>query len=108
MREMTMKAIAAVSLVLLSIGVTGTAEASADLARAKNCAACHAVDKTLIGPAYRSIASRYANDRNALAQLTRKVREGGVGAWGPVPMPANPQVSPEEAQTLVRWVLQQR
>lgn len=103
-----MKAVAACSLVLLSFGAAGIAHASAELARAKNCAACHATDKTLIGPAYRSIASRYADDRNALAQLTRKVREGGVGVWGSVPMPANPQVSPEEAQILVRWVLQQR
>ncbi len=109
-RECVLKAIPALSLALalaLCCG-SGTAVASAELAREKNCAACHAPDKKLIGPAYRSIAAKYASERNAVARLTKKVREGGVGVWGPVPMPANPQVSEDEAQALVKWVLQQR
>ncbi|MCS6945099.1 MAG: c-type cytochrome [Sutterellaceae bacterium] len=83
----------------------GSAFASAELAKAKNCMACHANDKKLVGPSYRDVAARYANDKDAVAKLAKKIREGGVGVWGQVPMPANPQVSEAEAQTLARWVL---
>jgi len=78
------------------------------LAKSKNCLACHAPDRKLVGPAYRDIAKKYANDKNAENALVKKIREGGVGVWGPVPMPANPQVSAEEARTLAKWVLATR
>jgi cytochrome c len=81
------------------------AHASADLAKAKNCTACHAVDKKLIGPAYKDVAAKYASDKDAVAKLSKKVREGGVGVWGQIPMPANPQVSADEATALAKWVL---
>ncbi|MEI7443400.1 MAG: c-type cytochrome [Burkholderiales bacterium] len=84
------------------------AHASLDLAKAKNCTACHAVDKKLIGPSYKDVAAKYANDKDAVAKLSKKVREGGVGAWGQIPMPANPQVNADEAATLVKWVLTQK
>lgn len=82
--------------------------ADAELARAKNCMACHALDKKLIGPSYRDVAAKYATDRNAAAKLAKKVRDGGVGVWGQIPMPANPQVSAEEATRLVKWMLEQK
>ena len=85
--------------------LSGTASANLDMAKAKNCTACHAVDKKLIGPAFKDVAAKYANDKEALARLSKKVREGGGGVWGQVPMPANPQVNPDEATTLVKWVL---
>jgi len=91
----------------LSLASAG-AFAQADLAKAKNCLACHAVDKKLVGPAYKDVAAKYANDKDAPARLAKKVREGGVGVWGQVPMPANPQVSEAEAQSLVKWVLSQK
>jgi cytochrome c len=84
------------------------AHASLDLAKAKNCTACHAVDKKLIGPSYKDVAAKYATDKDAVAKLSKKVREGGVGAWGQIPMPANPQVSADEATALVKWVLSQK
>jgi cytochrome c len=84
---------------------SGTASANMELAKAKNCLACHAIDKKLVGPAYKDVAAKYANDKGAAARLAKKVREGGVGVWGQVPMPANPQVSEAEAETLVKWVL---
>jgi len=84
---------------------SGAAFASLDLAKTKNCVACHAVDKKLVGPAYKDVAAKYASDKDAVAKLSKKVREGGVGVWGQVPMPANPQVSADEATTLVKWVL---
>mgnify|MGYP000716506237 CR=1 FL=1 len=85
--------------------VSGAAFANADLAKAKNCMACHANDKKLVGPAYKDVAAKYAADKDAVAKLAKKIREGGVGVWGQVPMPANPQVSEAEAQTLAKWVL---
>ena len=94
----------AASLALLA----GNASASAELAKAKNCTACHAVDKKLLGPAFKDIAAKYANDKEALAKLSKKVREGGAGVWGQVPMPANPQVTVDEAATLVKWILTAR
>ncbi len=85
--------------------VSGAAFASADLAKAKNCLACHTADKKLVGPSYKDIAAKYAKDKDAATKLAKKIREGGVGVWGQVPMPANPQVSEAEAQTLAKWVL---
>ena len=98
------------ALVVLAIGlsVSGTALASAELAKAKNCLACHAVDKKVVGPAYQDVAAKYAKDKDAPAKLAKKIREGGVGAWGQIPMPANPQVSAEEATKLVNWLLGQK
>jgi cytochrome c len=84
------------------------AHASMDLAKAKNCTACHAADKKLIGPSYKDVAAKYASDKDAVAKLAKKVREGGVGAWGQIPMPANPQVNAEEATTLAKWVMSQK
>lgn len=90
----------------LTLGLaSGPAMASAELAKAKNCVACHAPDKKLVGPSYKQVAAKYANDKTAAEKLTKKVREGGSGVWGQVPMPPNPQVSAEEAATLVQWVL---
>lgn len=96
-------------LIAAALALTsGAAVASADLAKAKNCMACHAVDKKLVGPSYQDVAKKYASDKDAVAKLAKKVREGGQGVWGPVPMPANPQVSADEATTLVKWVLTQK
>ena len=88
---------------MLTIGAS--AFASQQLAKDKNCLACHAVDKKLVGPSYKDIAAKYKNDKNAQAMLVKKVRDGGVGVWGQIPMPANPQVNEQEAQALVKWVL---
>ncbi len=82
-----------------------SAMANADLAKAKNCMACHAVATKLVGPAYKDVAAKYAGQKDAEAKLTAKVLKGGAGAWGAVPMPANPQVSEAEAKTLVKWIL---
>lgn len=79
--------------------------ASLDLAKAKNCTACHAVDKKLVGPAYKDVAAKYASDSDAAAKLAGKIIKGGVGVWGQIPMPANPQVSQADAEALAKWVL---
>jgi cytochrome c len=97
-------------LVCLAVSVlaSGAAMANADLAKAKNCLACHAVATKLVGPAYKDVAAKYAGQKDAEAKLVQKVIKGGSGAWGPVPMPANPQVSDAEAHTLVKWILSQK
>jgi cytochrome c len=76
------------------------------LAQAKKCMACHAVDKKLVGPAWTDVAAKYRGQKGAEARLIEKVAKGGSGAWGPVPMPPNsPQVSDSEIKTLVRFIL---
>jgi len=90
---------------LLTAGVVSPALASPELAQKKNCMACHAVDTKLVGPAYKDVAAKYKGDKKAVDTLTQKVIKGGSGVWGPVPMPANTQVTEAEAKQLVTWVL---
>ncbi|RPH58522.1 MAG: hypothetical protein EHM83_01475 [Burkholderiales bacterium] len=86
-------------------GVSAPALASADLAKKYNCTACHAVDKKLVGPAYKDVAAKYKSDAAAAAKLAEKVKKGGSGVWGPVPMPPNAAVPDADVKTLVDWVL---
>ena len=95
------------ALFALIAAATVSAPVLADqaLATAKNCMACHALDKKLVGPAYKDVAAKYAGDKTAADKLASKIQKGGAGVWGPVPMPANPQVSEAEAKKLAAWVL---
>jgi cytochrome c len=99
-----MKLMPLLSIALLA-AATAPVFANADLAQKKNCLACHQIDKKLVGPSYKDVAAKYAGDKDAVDKLMQKVMKGGAGAWGPVPMPANPQVSEAEARQLVVWVL---
>jgi len=81
------------------------AMANADMAKKYNCLACHAVDKKLVGPAYQEIAKKYAGQADAAAKLAAKVKAGGQGVWGPIPMPPNAAVPDADIRTLVAWVL---
>jgi cytochrome c len=90
---------------LLAVSLSGPARADLQLATKKNCLACHQVDKKLVGPAYKDVAAKYAGDKTAADKLAQKIMKGGSGVWGPVPMPANPQVSEAEAKQLAAWVL---
>ncbi len=92
-------------VVALSALSSNAVFANADLAKEKNCLACHAIDAKLVGPAYKEVAAKYKGDKTAEAKLVQKVLKGGSGSWGAIPMPANPQVSDAEAHTLVKWVL---
>ncbi len=96
-----------VAIATLAAGIAASTPAMADLAlaTAKNCMACHAVDKKLVGPSYKDVAAKYAGQKDAAEKLAGKVIKGGSGVWGPVPMPANAQVSADEAKKLVAWVL---
>jgi cytochrome c len=88
--------------------VCAPAMADQALATAKNCMACHAVDKKLVGPAYKDVAAKYAGQKDAVDKLAVKILKGGSGVWGPVPMPANAQVSEAEAKQLATWVMSQK
>ena len=94
--------------VILGAALAAPAFANPELAQKKNCMACHAVDKKVIGPAFKDVAAKYAGDKDAPANLATKVMKGGSGSWGQIPMPANPQVSEAEAKQLVQWVMQQK
>ena len=93
-------------MIMASLAVL-SAPAMADeaLAKSKNCMACHAVDKKLVGPSYKDIAKKYAGDAKAVDMLATKIQKGGAGVWGAIPMPANPQVSDAEAKKLSAWIL---
>jgi cytochrome c len=79
--------------------------AQEDLAKKHNCFACHAVDKKVVGPAYKDVAAKYRGDKTAPAKLFEKVKKGGAGVWGPVPMPPNSQVPDADIKKLVDWIL---
>ena len=97
-----------IASVIATWTVCAPAMADLQLATAKNCMACHAVDKKLVGPSYKEVAAKYTGQANAVAKLEAKVLKGGSGVWGPVPMPANAQVTPAEAKQLVAWILAQK
>jgi cytochrome c len=89
----------------------GNAHAALDNAAAQalmhrdGCAACHAIDKNVVGPAYQDVAAKYRGDKDALAKLSNKVKRGGSGVWGSIPMPPNTQVSDADIKNLVDWIL---
>ena len=88
-------------------GVTSTLsdKEGLDLLAKNACTACHAVDKKVIGPAYQEVAAKYRGQAGAEEKLVQKVKNGGSGVWGPVPMPPNPQVKDEDLRAMVRWIL---
>ncbi|MES2424316.1 MAG: c-type cytochrome [Pseudomonadota bacterium] len=93
-------------LVLAAVAaIAGPALADQKLAQDKNCLACHAVDKKLVGPGFQDVAAKYAGQKDAADKLAVKIQKGSSGVWGPVPMPANTQVSDAEAKKLATWVL---
>ncbi len=92
-------------LSLLSACLVTPAWASGDLARKNACMSCHAVDKKLVGPAYAEVAKKYAGQKDAAAGVAQYIKSGGAGRWGPVPMPAQPNLSDADALALANWVL---
>lgn len=93
-------------LAALLLGAMATpAMANQALAQKNNCLSCHTVDAKLVGPSYKDVAKKYAKDKGAEAKLIAKIKAGGVGVWGQVPMPPNAQVSDADVKTLVKWIL---
>jgi cytochrome c len=85
--------------------IAGPAFATAEMAQKKNCMACHATDKKLVGPSYKDVAAKYAKDKDAVAKLADRIVKGSTGIWGPVPMPPNANVNADEAKALATWVM---
>ncbi|MBC7857600.1 MAG: c-type cytochrome [Burkholderiaceae bacterium] len=77
----------------------------AQLAQKSGCMACHSMDKKVLGPAFKDVAAKYKGNADASALLAKKVKGGGGGAWGPIPMPAHAAVSDADIKTMVDWVL---
>lgn len=96
------------SLAAVGLLATGSAHASQALAQKNNCLSCHAVDKQIVGPAYKQVAAKYKGDASAPAKLAEKVKKGGSGVWGQIPMPPNPQVSDADMKALIQWILSQK
>jgi len=82
--------------------------ASEELAKKHACFACHAVDKKMVGPAYKDVAAKYRADKDAPKKLAAKVKNGSQGVWGTVPMPPNSAVPDADINTLVKWILSQK
>lgn len=100
-----MKAVVMTAVTALVLGVSGVASADQGLAQKNACMSCHGVDKKIVGPAFKEIAAKYKGDKSAEAKLEAKVKAGGKGVWGQVPMPPNPQVKDEDIKKIVAWVL---
>ncbi|WP_193752452.1 c-type cytochrome [Cupriavidus sp. IDO] len=94
----------AVIAMIAAAVLPATVHASQELAAGKACMACHAIDKKLVGPAFKDVAAKYKGSKDATAQLANSILKGSSGKWGVVPMPAN-RVSEAEADTLAKWVL---
>ena len=88
-----------------AVAITAPAMADQALATSKNCMACHAMDKKLVGPSYKDVAKKYTGQKDAADKLAAKIMKGGSGVWGAIPMPANPQVNEADAKKLAAWVL---
>lgn len=94
-----------VALAAVSVLAAGHAAASEKLAQSSGCMTCHAIDRKAIGPSFKDIASKYRNDKNAEANLVIKIKAGGSGVWGPIPMPPNAHVKEDDIKTMVQWTL---
>ncbi len=96
-----------IATALITVGLLASAPAMAnlDLAKKSNCMSCHTVDKKLVGPAYQEVAKKYAGNKDALKILSAKVKAGGKGVWGEIPMPPNAAVKDADIETLVKWIL---
>jgi cytochrome c len=103
-----MKHFALVLAAAAAIPASLPAQAQEELAKKHACLACHAVDKKLVGPAYKDVAAKYRGDASAEAKLVEKVKKGSQGTWGQVPMPPNTNVPDADVRALVKWILSQK
>jgi cytochrome c len=95
------------SLVLAAslLAMTAGVQASPEMLKKYNCTACHANDKKMVGPAYKDVAAKYASDAAAADKLAKKIKAGGSGVWGPIPMPAQPNLSEADALALAKYIM---
>src|SRR5712691_10633352 len=104
--HLIMGLLSGIALASASVNVLADAPAAEELAKKDGCLLCHAVDKKVVGPAYKEVAAKYKGDKSMEAKLIEKVKKGGSGVWGQIPMPPNsPQVKDEDIKTIVHWIL---
>ncbi len=97
---------AAVAVTVISLAMaTQTVKADEALSRSSGCLACHGVDNKILGPGFKEIAAKYKGDASAAESLSAKIKDGGSGNWGQIPMPPNAHVSDENIKTIVDWIL---
>jgi cytochrome c len=105
MKQTFLALIAAAGILGTGAAQAADAKAAEELMKKNACIACHAIDKKMVGPAYKDVAAKYRGQKDAESKLVEKVKKGGVGVWGQVPMPPNPAVSDADAKALVSWIL---
>jgi cytochrome c len=103
-----MKRLIIAGAVMAAFGLSAAASANEKLAQSSGCMTCHAIDKKVIGPAFKDVAAKYKGNKAAEADLFKKVKGGTKGTWGDIPMPPNAHVKDEDIKTLVQWVLSQK
>jgi cytochrome c len=106
MKALLLTIVAAGSMLVGAQANAADAKAAEALAQKSGCLACHSIEKKVLGPSYKDVAAKYKGDKTAEAKLITKVKVGGSGVWGPMPMPANsPQVKDADIKTVVQWIL---
>ncbi|MDQ6619610.1 MAG: c-type cytochrome [Pseudomonadota bacterium] len=100
-----MRTAVTLGLAALVFASAATAQSGEDLLKKNGCTACHAIDKKVVGPAYMEVSEKYKTDTGAAARLMDKVKKGGSGVWGQIPMPPNPQVSDADLKTMISFIL---
>jgi len=103
-----MKRTLAAAAATLGLLLAGAAQADEKLAQANGCMTCHQIDKKVLGPSYKDVAAKYRGDKAAEANLFKKVKEGGKGAWGDMVMPPNAHVKDDDIKAIVKWILTQK
>ena len=103
-----MKRILIASALAAGLALATGAQANEKLAQSSGCMTCHGVDKKIIGPSFKEIATKYRSDKDAQTKLFQKVKAGGKGNWGETPMPPNAHVKDDDIKALVQWTLAQK
>lgn len=100
-----MKKLIAMTAIVAACGMAAPAMADQALATSKGCMACHQIEVKVVGPAYKEVAAKYKGDAGAVDMLVTKVKAGGVGTWGQIPMPPNAHVPEEDIKKIVEWIM---
>lgn len=100
-----MKVLLATGALVAGLMIAGGAGANEKLAQSSGCMTCHGVDKKIIGPGFKEVAAKYRGNKGAEAALITKVKAGGKGVWGEIPMPPNAHVKDDDIKTMVHWIL---
>jgi cytochrome c len=105
MKSMSYAAIALAGMLAISASAQAESAPGLALAQQQNCMSCHSVNRPFMGPALHDVATKYASRADAQTYLAHKIIDGSMGVWGQVPMPANTQLTPDQAAVLAGWIL---